>query len=136
VIRTRSIDHTVLFLQSTHRQVARRFLAHGSSFEYADFEEYQRFDSLLTSMSYLCGVDLVILTVLLSNDPHVSLWGKKTVSTVGELFGHMLRQVSGCGTPSVLPIVDKFKTLPTFMKWIRQVGEVQATVSSAPVCAA
>ena len=75
VIRTRSIDHTIVCLQSMHRQVKARF-------------EKNRMKNLsrLTSTEF---------DVALYQPFHQfqQLYGKKGAATNKQLFGHQLRQV-------------------------------------------
>jgi hypothetical protein len=58
------------------------------------------------------------------------LYGKKSASTYGELFGHQLRQVSGCSKFAALALMREYGTTNRFVKELDRMGKMLATVFS------
>jgi hypothetical protein len=81
VVRTRGLDHTITFLQTVHSQVCRRF--YGSQ----------------------CG------PLYLPNYEFQKRWGKKTITTVGQAFSLLLREIPGVSAAAASALSEKYRTI-------------------------
>jgi len=97
VLRTRGMDHTISCLQHLHRQVEKRFERRNP--ETATYQPFQQFQTM---------------------------YGKKAAATNRQLFGHMLRQISGCSVPTALALMNEYGTTARFIQELRKLGADRA----------
>jgi hypothetical protein len=64
-----------------------------------------------------------------------SMYGKKSASTVGQLFGHQLRQIQGCSTSVAVTLMDRYGTTARFMAELEALGQAKAEVCRSQRCA-
>jgi hypothetical protein len=57
-----------------------------------------------------------------------SMYGKKSAATVGQLFGHQLRQIQGCSTSVAVTLMDRYGTTAKFMAELEALGQAKAEV--------
>lgn len=60
-----------------------------------------------------------------------SMYGKKCASTHRQLFGHQLRQISGCSTAVAVTLMNRFGTTARFMDELAGMGQAKAVVRTA-----
>eukprot|EP01034_Spumella_vulgaris_P028584 gene28584-35467_t len=97
VMRTRCMEHTITSLIALHWQVVRRFRKAPADQLYQTFPNFQK------------------------------LYGKKSASTYGQLFGHQLRQVQGCSKHAALALMREFGTTSNFVSELDRMGKLSAT---------
>lgn len=108
VTRTRGMDHTISLLQYLHKQIETRF-----------------YSKLLTFRTSPTPSTSPLLYQTYAN--YQILYGKKSASTLQELFGYQLRQINGCSANSSTAIMTRFQTTANFMNFLHFTDPFRAT---------